>query len=124
MRIRGSILIVFFVLSALLFWRVQGHRNAEIGDAVLPSPTVFPEPSPIVWDGKVLRSLAGRRGLEIKSESVPGGYFFAYSDDGFPESFSSSFLRVQGLWIGISCEYGRCAPEVNVKSFEEKKNTP
>jgi hypothetical protein len=83
-----------------------------------PQGTVFPEPVAVRWGGNVQRFLAGGRGAEMKSIEAPGGYFFAYDDVGLPATLSEGPVLITGSWLGISCEYGRCAPEVNVESIE------
>jgi hypothetical protein len=114
---------------AAVVWKAMPGRlqqtasqGAVLGQ-VTPTPeqlqaTTFPEPQPVVWGGQVLRLLAGGRGAEVKSIEAPGGTFFAYDDAGLPASISAGPVLIRGTWVGISCEYGRCAPEVNVEAVE------
>lgn len=102
------------ILGAVVFAiRSDGSRTATIADAV-PTATVFPEPVEVQWQGRVLRSLAGGRGMEVGESSAPGGIFVAYDDNGIPASVSAELVLVRGRWLGISCEYGHCVPEVDI----------
>jgi hypothetical protein len=115
---------VFAVVAGVVILKrsnTDGQTASQLDVAATvtePTGTVFPQPTPIAWEGYVTRTLAGSRGLEIKSVMASGGYFFAYHEDGFPASISARPLRINGQWLGVSCEYGRCAPEVEAESWE------
>jgi hypothetical protein len=117
-------LLMIFGLSVMLI-RPQSERNQTASglDAlgtpeVAPSGTVFPQPSPISWEASVSRTLAGGLGFEMKSVSAPGGIFYAYLQEGAAASISEGPMLIHGLWRGISCEYGTCAPEVDIERIE------
>jgi hypothetical protein len=85
-----------------------------------PQATVFTDPVFVEWTGTVRRSLAGGRGFELTSPDADGGLFFAYD---IPESVLPAFVgagtvRVWGRWVGTSCEYGACGPEMEVDRAE------
>ncbi|HXK37299.1 MAG TPA: hypothetical protein VJ553_06990 [Candidatus Paceibacterota bacterium] len=120
------IFLGIFLLAGFFAWSVwsgvqSGSREAAILEAIeagQPTPTTFPEPQLVSWEGHVTRTLAGGRGIEVRSVAAEGGWFFAYrADDALIEQTEGSVL-VTGLWQGISCEYGRCAPEVEIQSIE------
>lgn len=73
---------------------------------------LFEAPVPILWNGVITRSLAGGRGLEIQGAQAPGGYFFVYWDDDRISPITQGAVQVSGEWLGTSCEYGRCAPQI------------
>jgi hypothetical protein len=85
-----------------------------------PQATVFTDPVFVEWTGTVRRSLAGGRGFELSSPDVDGGIFFAYGipDGAVPAFVAAGTVRIWGRWIGTSCEYGSCAPEVEVDRAE------
>src|SRR3989344_2111824 len=116
-----------FVLAGFFAWSVWSGVNSDSPEAAIlqavnegqPTPTSFPEPKSVTWMGSITRSLAGGRGVELHSTDAPGGWFFAYrADDTVVEDFEGP-VEVTGLWQGISCEYGRCAPQVEIQSLEQ-----
>jgi hypothetical protein len=114
-----------FVFASIIAWSVwSGVRSGSFEAAILkavnegqPTPTVFPEPTPVVWEGQVTRALAGGRGVEVRSAAVESGWFFAYRADDVVLEAAHGPVRITGLWHGISCEYGRCAPEVEIQTI-------
>jgi len=109
--------------GAYLLAQSGAPQTATISDAVrdtlaLPTATVFAQPSEVAWEGVVTRTLAGGRGIEVRSAQTQAGYFVAYADDGIPASASEGLVLVSGVWTGVSCEYGRCMPEVDIRSVE------
>jgi type VI protein secretion system component VasA len=120
--VRVGLLVAVLTVAGVVLSRGFTVRTATIADTLpeatpTATATVFPEPLAVEWEGYVTRTLVGGQGIEVRSRQVPGGYFFAYSEEGFPASISEAPLKVLGRWLGISCEYGRCAPEVQVDSW-------
>ncbi len=118
--VRVGLLVAVLTVAGVVLSRNSAPRTAAIIDTVpsaTPEATVFPQPVSIVWAGYVTRTLVGGEGIEVRSTQAPGGYFFAYHNDVFPASVSAAPLEVLGQWLGISCEYGRCAPEVQVSEW-------
>lgn len=91
-----------------------------------PQATVFTEPVFIEWTGTVRRSLAGGRGFELESGDSDTGLFFAYGipDEALPSFVGAGAVRVWGRWVGTSCEYGSCSPEVEVDRAEPVQLIP
>ena len=126
------IFLGIFVLAGVFAWTVwsgvhTGSQEAAILDAIEagePTPTIFPEPTLITWEGHVTRTLAGGRGIEVRSVEAQGGWFFAYRNDDTVLEDLEGPIAVTGLWQGISCEYGRCAPQVEIQSIEPRPIVP
>jgi len=124
-----TLAVAGMLTGAFLLAETGAPQTATISDALpgvaTPVPTaaatVFPEPREVQWEGLVTRTLAGGRGVEVKSVEAEGGWFFAYDDNGISASASEGPVLVRGRWLGISCEYGRCAPEVDI---EEIRSVP
>jgi hypothetical protein len=80
-----------------------------------------PSPSQVYCEGSGSPS---RKAELVRSVAAEGEWFFAYrADDALVEQTEGSVL-VTGLWQGISCEYGRCAPEVEIQSIESLPVVP
>lgn len=115
--------LAVLLVGAYFLAQPDAPRTANVSDAARdasasPTATVFAQPVTIAWEGVVTRALAGGRGIEVRSPQAEAGYFVAYADDGIPASASEGPVRVVGSWTGVSCEYGRCMPEVDVASVE------
>lgn len=118
-----ALLLALLLVGGYVLVHPDAPQTATISGAVrddltLPTATVFAQPSAVAWEGVVTRTLAGGRGIEVKSPQTQAGYFVAYDDEGIPASAAEGLVRVSGRWTGISCEYGRCMPEVDIGSVE------
>ena len=109
---------------------VRGVLTAAIGDVVvvpspsaMPTETVFPQSRDIEWEGIIVGTLAGGRGLAIQREDT-GELFQAYMPDNTTASVSKGPVNIKGTWTGISCAYqqtvfnGRCTPSVDIHALE------
>lgn len=116
-------LAIALAVGAFAWLSGSGSRTAsQLESLGTPDPqaTVFIEPVFVEWVGTVRRTLAGGRGFELTGDDAPGGVFFAYGipPESVPAFAGSDAVRIWGRWLGTTCEYGTCAPEVEVDVAE------
>jgi hypothetical protein len=130
----GGALIFALALGALLVNRMPvSTRTATILDGVpsltaIPAPmeTTFPETRSVVWEGTVIGTLAGGRGIAVHLAHPSDGQraFEAYFNATASRSVTG-FVRVTGQWVGTSCAYaqtifgGECVAEVDISNVEQ-----
>lgn len=118
-----------FIVAAFLLQRADvALRNVQLQaaelrafDRPLPTETVFPEPSPIVWNGTITRIFISGSALEVRSADAPGGRFHAYMPGDAVAPFTEGDVRVSGSWRGWTCDYSQvCVPEVDITTIERQ----
>jgi hypothetical protein len=59
--------------------------------------------------------------LEIATPASPLGYAYLQNKQGEVFSLTEGMVTVEGMWTGTSCQYGRCAAHIEVRSIRSTK---
>ncbi len=128
-------------MMGLMMWGVVGAfslddavpQSATFSDAIAlpalkpvnaPVETVYPEPRGIVWEGHIIATLSGGRGIAVRRADVDGA-FQAYFAEGVASSISEGPVLISGLLTSVSCAYaetifsGLCTPVVEITAIDQ-----